>query len=136
MIKQISIRTHHRTELVDITSSVEKVVRESKVKVEHPSGEGICYLFVPHTTAAITVNENADPSVAKDIEKELNKIIPFDDNYSHTEGNSAAHIKSSIIGCSEMIFIEDGKLKLGTWQGIHFCEFDGPRNRQVWIKIT
>ena len=130
MIKKIFVRTTNKTELIDITDKVRKAVDESKIK------NGICYLFVPHTTAAVTINENADPSVKKDILNELNKIVPFDDNYSHSEGNSAAHIKSSIIGFSEIIFIENGGLLLGTWQGIYFCEFDGGRNRELVVKIV
>ncbi len=129
MIKEISLRTTSRVELVDITSKVEEILAESKV------GSGICMVYVPHTTAAITINENADPSVVRDIIHELNKLVPFDDNYSHSEGNSAAHIKSSLIGASKSIIIENGNLKLGTWQGIYFCEFDGPRSRKVWVKI-
>jgi secondary thiamine-phosphate synthase enzyme len=129
VIKEIPIRTSSRVELVDITSKVEEVISASKVE------SGICIIFVPHTTAAITINENADPSVERDILYELNKLVPFNDNYSHIEGNSAAHIKSSIIGVSRSIIIQDGSLKLGTWQGIYFCEFDGPRSRKVWIKI-
>ncbi len=129
MIKTISINSHKRTEMLDITEEVQQVVRESNQK------EGLCYIFVPHTTAAITINENADPSVAEDILKELEKIIPFHDHYHHLEGNSAAHIKSSMVGCSVAVIIENGQLKLGTWQGICFCEFDGPRTRKVWVKI-
>ncbi|HEX9916727.1 MAG TPA: secondary thiamine-phosphate synthase enzyme YjbQ [candidate division Zixibacteria bacterium] len=129
MIKEIPIRTSSRVELVDITSKVEEVISASKVE------SGISIIFVPHTTAAVTINENADPSVQRDIIYELNKLVPFNDNYSHTEGNSAAHIKSSIIGASRSIIIQDGSLKLGTWQGIYFCEFDGPRSRKVWITI-
>ena len=129
MIKEIPVRTSSRVELVDITQKIEEVVSASKID------SGICVVYVPHTTAAITINENADPSVQRDIIYELNKLIPFDDNYSHTEGNSAAHIKSSIIGASKSLIIQNGSLKLGTWQGIYFCEFDGPRNRKVWIKI-
>ena len=129
MTKEIPVRTSSRVELVDITHKVEEVVSASKIK------SGICIIYIPHTTAAVTINENADPSVQRDILYELNKLIPFDDNYSHTEGNSAAHIKSSIVGASRSIVIEDGSLKLGTWQGIYFCEFDGPRNRKVWVKI-
>jgi secondary thiamine-phosphate synthase enzyme len=127
--KEITIRTNSRTEFIDITSQVEKVVSESKIK------DGICYLYVPHTTAGITINENADKTVAVDIRDNLNKIIPFEGDYAHTEGNSPAHIKSSIVGHSDLVFIENGKLKFGTWQGIFFCEFDGPRTRSVWIKI-
>jgi secondary thiamine-phosphate synthase enzyme len=128
-MKEISIKTSSRMELIDITHLVEKVVSESKIK------SGLCTIYVPHTTAAVTINENADPSVKKDIITELNKIVPFDDNYSHLEGNAAAHIKASIIGPSETILVNDGSLVLGTWQGIYFCEFDGPRTRKVIIKI-
>jgi secondary thiamine-phosphate synthase enzyme len=129
MIKTVQIQSGARTEFIDITGKVQDVVRESKTQ------EGICYLFVPHTTAAITINENADPSVHQDIVMELNKVIPFDDRYRHIEGNSAAHIKASIIGFSETVFIESGRLLLGTWQGIYFCEFDGPRNRRLHVKV-
>ena len=129
MIKTVQIQTGSRTEFIDITEKVQDVVHESKAR------EGICYLFVPHTTAAITINENADPSVYQDIVMELNKVIPFDDQYRHTEGNSAAHIKASIIGFSETVFIESGTLLLGTWQGIYFCEFDGPRRRRLHMKV-
>ncbi len=129
MLKIFSVPTHNRTEMVDITSDVQKVVQESKQQ------EGLCCVFIPHTTAGITINENADPSVQEDILQELNKVIPFQDDYSHLEGNSAGHIKSSLIGSSVNIIIENGKLKLGTWQGIYFCEFDGPRNRKAWVKI-
>ena len=130
MFKEISVSTKSRTSLVDITADVRKVVQESKVK------SGACFIYVPHTTAAVTINENADPSVKTDILKELNKVIPFDDNYSHLEGNAAAHIKSSVIGVSETVFIEGNQLRLGTWQGICFCEFDGPRRREVLVKIV
>ena len=129
MVKVIPIHTHRRTEILDITSEVQRVVRGSNQK------EGICYLFVPHTTAGVTINENADESVKEDILQKLQKVIPFEDNYHHLEGNSAAHIKSSLIGCSVMVIIEKGQLKLGTWQGIYFCEFDGPRTRRVWVKM-
>ncbi len=129
-MKQISVKTFSRVELIDITHLVEKVVSESKVK------SGLCTIYVPHTTAAVTINENADPSVRRDIIKELNKMVPFDDNYSHLEGNAAAHIKASLIGPSETIMVDGGSLVLGTWQGIYFCEFDGPRNRKVMIRIT
>jgi secondary thiamine-phosphate synthase enzyme len=97
--------------------------------------EGVCFVFVPHTTAAVTINENADPSVIQDIVMELNKIVPFEDRYRHLEGNSQAHIKSSLVGCSQVVFVESGKLVLGTWQGIFFCEFDGPRTRKVFVRI-
>ena len=129
MMKTVQIQTGARTEFIDVTGKVQGVVCESKAQ------EGICYLFVPHTTAAITINENADPSVHQDILMELNKVIPFDDQYRHIEGNSAAHIKASIIGFSETVFIESGMLFLGTWQGIYFCEFDGPRSRRLHVKV-
>jgi secondary thiamine-phosphate synthase enzyme len=97
--------------------------------------QGLCVVFVPHTTAGVTINENADPAVCRDIVAELNKVIPFDDNYAHSEGNSAAHLKSSLVGQSLTVPIEDGKLALGAWQGIYFCEFDGPRTRRVYVMV-
>ena len=128
-MKKVSVRTSDRTQMLDITSIVQQAVDESGVQ------SGMVTVFVPHTTAAVTINENADPSVKRDILYEINKVIPFDDHYHHLEGNAAAHIKSSLFGCSEMILIENGRLQLGTWQGIYFCEFDGPRHRQVWLQI-
>ncbi|WP_427338207.1 secondary thiamine-phosphate synthase enzyme YjbQ [Caloranaerobacter sp. DY30410] len=129
MIKTLQIKTEKHTEFIDITRKVQEIIMSSKVK------SGVCYIFVPHTTAGITINENADPDVKSDMLMELNKIIPFDDNYKHIEGNSSAHIKASLLGFSETVFIEDGQLLLGTWQGIYFCEFDGPRFRKVYVKI-
>ena len=129
MIKELRVRTSGRVELIDITHLIEKVVSESKIR------SGLCTVYVPHTTAAVTINENADPSVKRDITAELNKVIPFDDNYSHLEGNAAAHIKSSIVGASETLLVERGSLVLGTWQGVCFCEFDGPRSRKVIVKL-
>ena len=129
MIQTLHVKSAKRTEFIDITRLVQEVVQKTRVK------EGLCILFVPHTTAAVTINENADPSVPRDIQMELNKIIPFEDQYLHTEGNSAAHIKSSLIGISETLLVESGKLVLGTWQGIFFCEFDGPRSREIYVKI-
>ncbi len=128
-MQEISVGTNDRIQFIDITHKVQQYIETTDVK------EGICTIFVPHTTAAVTINENADPDVTADMIKELNKIIPFSDNYRHFEGNSAAHIKSSIIGDSETIIIENRKLQLGRWQGIYFCEFDGPRNRKIWVKI-
>jgi len=116
--------------LVDITSQVQGVVAESGVR------DGVCHVYVPHTTAGVTINENADPSVREDILMELNKTIPLQDNYKHLEGNAAAHIKATIVGSSETVLVEGGRLVLGTWQGLFFCEFDGPRSRRVLIKIT
>jgi secondary thiamine-phosphate synthase enzyme len=130
MLETISINTSSPEEFRDITSSVEEKVKKSGIK------DGIVTVFVPHTTAAVTINENADPSVTQDIISTLDKIIPPRGNYSHMEGNSHAHIKSSLIGSSRQIIISGGRLKLGTWQGIYFCEFDGPRNRQVWVEIS
>ena len=129
MLKEFSVPTGSRTELVDITSGIAKAVSAAKIK------EGIAVVYVPHTTAGVTINENADPSVRKDIVKELNKIIPFEDGYSHSEGNSAAHIKASLTGSSATVIITGGKLVLGTWQGIYFCEYDGPRRRKFFVKI-
>jgi secondary thiamine-phosphate synthase enzyme len=128
-MKQFTVRTKSQFEMVDITNQVRTVLREYDVK------SGICYVFVPHTTAAVTINENADPSVPRDIIMELDKVIPLHDNYRHMEGNSAAHIKSSLIGSSEAVFIEDGHLVLGTWQSLFFCEFDGPRTRKFFVKL-
>lgn len=130
MLKEITIQTNTQTQILDITAQVQKVVSESGI------AEGLCCVFVPHTTAGVTINENADPSVKQDILMELNKIIPFDDNYSHSEGNSAAHIKASIIGSSVNIPLKNNNLLLGTWQGICFCEFDGPRTRKYYVKIV
>jgi len=129
MIKKITIQTRSSVEYIDITHEVSTVIGESGVK------EGICFLFVPHTTAAVTINENADPSVISDLMKEINKIIPFNDNYRHLEGNAAAHIKASLIGSSEIIPVVDGNLLFGTWQGLFFCEFDGPRTRNLYIDV-
>lgn len=130
MIQTLQVRSSKQTELIDITRLIQEIVQKAGVE------DGLCMLFVPHTTAAVTINENADPSVPRDILMELNKIVPFEDRYQHTEGNSSAHIKSSLVGCSQTLFIESGRLLLGTWQGIFFCEFDGPRNRQVYVKVV
>lgn len=127
--KEIVLSTTSRTEFVDITQKINLIVKESKIR------DGICYVYVPHTTAGVTINENADSSVVKDILKKLNNLIPQKENYSHLEGNSDAHIKSTLVGNSLSIFVSENRLKLGTWQGIYFCEFDGPRRRSVWIKI-
>ena len=126
---KLEIRTNKHSEMKDITRQVQQVVTGSRVK------EGICTVFIPHTTAAVTINENADPDVVRDFTMEIGKIVPWEDGYHHFEGNSAAHLKSSMIGFSEQIIIEDGRLVLGTWQGIYFCEYDGPRSRKVIVKI-
>jgi len=130
MLKEITIQTNTQTQILDITAQVQKVVEESGII------GGLCCVFVPHTTAGVTINENADPSVKQDIVMELNKVIPFNDNYIHLEGNSAAHIKASIIGSSVNIPVKNNNLLLGTWQGICFCEFDGPRQRHFYVKIV
>lgn len=124
-----SISTSQQTEFLDITREVEKAVLSSKISA------GLVLVFVPHTTAGITINEGADPSVQEDILRTLNQVIPFKGPYRHGEGNSPAHIKASLIGSSVMVIIEDGRLVLGTWQSIFFCEFDGPRTRKVMIRI-
>lgn len=129
MLITLDIISKQRVDLIDITGEIKEVVRKSGVS------QGICQLFCPHTTAGLTINENADPSVKTDISARIAKIVPYQDNYSHLEGNSDAHIKASLMGFSETVFIEDRELVLGTWQGIIFCEFDGPRKRKVWIKI-
>lgn len=129
MLSDIDIKTRSQIEFIDITSQVQGVIDKSGIK------EGVCNVYVPHTTAAVTINENADPDVITDIITRLNEIVPLNGNYRHTEGNSAAHIKASIIGASESVFIKDGRLILGTWQSIFFCEFDGPRSRRVFIKL-
>jgi len=129
-MQEIEISTTEQVQFFDITDKVQNVIGKEKM------GNGICTIFIPHTTAAVTINENADPDVATDMIKEINKIVPFSDNYRHFEGNSAAHIKSSMIGVSETVIVENGKLKLGRWQGIYFCEFDGPRRRKIWVKVS
>ncbi len=129
MLFTFSIATRQRTELLDITSQVIDKIRGSTIK------DGVCFVYVPHTTAGITINENADPTVRSDILMELNKRIPFEDGYRHLEGNSAAHIKASIMGCCVSIPMENGAPVLGTWQGIYLCEFDGPRTRRVHVKV-
>jgi secondary thiamine-phosphate synthase enzyme len=128
MMKQtISVNSRSRTELIDITGQVQEAVKKSGLK------DGVCHLFVPHTTAGITINEGADPSVKRDILTSLNRLVPFEGDYQHAEGNSAAHIKTTMVGTSAVCFIEDSQLVLGTWQAIFFCEFDGPRTRRVYI---
>ncbi len=129
----LTVKTKSRTELIDITSQVQRQV-DQQIK-ETGVSNGFCLLFVPHTTAAVTINESADPSVKADILMILNQVIPFNAGYRHLEGNSAAHIKSTLVGASEQILIEEGQLVLGTWQGIFFCEFDGPRTRRLHVKL-
>jgi secondary thiamine-phosphate synthase enzyme len=128
-MKEITVQTHSRFEMVDITAAVQKAAREEKID------SGIGLVYTPHTTAAVTINENADPDVPRDMLAALDRAVPLSVNYRHAEGNSAAHVKSSLVGASEMVIIENGSLVLGTWQSIFFCEFDGPRTRKVIIKF-
>ncbi len=127
MIKQFTIQTSRRNEFIDITAQIQELVEEVS--------EGVATVFVPHTTTAITINENADPAVPRDILKKLEELIPQQDNYSHMEGNSDAHIKASLLGSSVRVIIKDGQLLLGTWQAIFFCEFDGPRTRKFYVQF-
>ncbi len=131
MISQrLSIRTGGRTDFVDISVKVSAVVAESGVD------SGMCYVYVPHTTAGVTINENADPSVQHDIINVLDRVVPWEGGYAHAEGNSAAHVKASLMGSTAIIPIEEGRLRLGTWQGVYFCDFDGPRTRKVLVKVV
>lgn len=127
---KIKVSTTLHTEMIDITAQVQELVEG------HKTGSGICSVFIPHTTAGVTINENTDPAVRRDMLVELNKIVPQRDYFTHLEGNSAAHIKASMIGSAVAVPINAGKLALGTWQGIYFCEFDGPREREVWVQIV
>lgn len=128
-MNKLAIQTSRRTEFLDITGDVQRFVTESGIQ------DGICTVFVPHTTAGITINENADPDVIADMGAALDKLVPWQANYRHNEGNSAAHVKSSLLGHSVQVFVKAGLLQLGTWQGIYFCEFDGPRIRTAWVNI-
>jgi secondary thiamine-phosphate synthase enzyme len=128
-MKEINVRTNSQAEMIDITDLVQAVISEKKIK------SGICVVFTPHTTAAVTINENADPDVPHDIINALEKTLPRSVQYRHAEGNSPAHVKSSLVGVSELVLVENGQLVLGTWQAIFFCEFDGPRQRKVIIKF-
>ena len=126
---QLTVKTRPQTEMIDITASIQDAIEKSDLK------EGLCFVFVPHTTAAVTINESADPSVKADMLKVINQVIPWEAGYRHMEGNSPAHIKSTLVGASESIAVEKGRLVLGTWQGVFFCEFDGPRTRKVQVTI-
>jgi len=129
MLQTFEVQTSAKTDLIDITRFVQEAVRKTKV------AEGICIVFVPHTTAGITINENADPAVSRDIVMVLTKIVPSQGAYQHLEGNAPAHIKASMIGFSQTVIVASGKLVLGTWQAIFFCEFDGPRSRKVHVNV-
>ena len=131
MMIELAVQTERQVQFKEITAEIERIVRHADIR------SGLVTLFVPHTTAAVTINENADPDVAVDMIHGLDKLAPLRDSaYRHLEGNSAAHIKSSLIGCSEQIIIAEGRLLLGTWQGIYFCEFDGPRSRKLIVKLS
>lgn len=129
-MKTLRIKTSRRTQFVDITPEVEQLVRESGVV------SGVCYVYAPHTTAGVTINEHADPDVASDVEGIFDRLIPHSGPYRHAEGNTDSHMKAILTGTSQTVLIESGRLALGTWQGIFLCEFDGPRQRHVWVKIA
>ncbi|MBN1141755.1 MAG: YjbQ family protein [Deltaproteobacteria bacterium] len=128
-MKTLEIDTRSRAELIDVTAEVRRLIAASGVR------KGAALLFVPHTTAGVTINENADPDVVRDLLLGLERMVPFEGGYRHAEGNSAAHIKSTLVGTSQWLIVEDGQPVLGTWQGIYFCEFDGPRRRQLHVRI-
>ncbi|MDY0267743.1 secondary thiamine-phosphate synthase enzyme YjbQ [Trichloromonas sp.] len=125
----LELRSRQPVEMIDVTTQVRDAVRKSGIR------SGLVLVFTPHTTAAVTINENADPDVVADLCMEINKIVPLDDHYRHAEGNSAAHLKSSLFGASETLIVEEGAPVLGTWQGVYFCEFDGPRSRRLHIQV-
>lgn len=128
-MKELTIQTRDHTEFVVIDRQVQQAVSDSGVQ------NGICCVFVPHTTAGITINENADPDVVRDMKQGLERAVPWNADYAHDEGNAAAHVKASLMGFSQHILIEGGRLQLGTWQSIYFCEFDGPRTRRAWVQV-
>jgi secondary thiamine-phosphate synthase enzyme len=128
-VETFRVRTSRRTQLVDVTRQVEKAVEGVGAK------DGVCYVFVPHTTAGVMINEHADPDVASDLEGIFDRLVPHKGPYRHAEGNTDSHAKTVMTGSSQVIFVEGGKLALGTWQGIFLCEFDGPRERKVWVKV-
>lgn len=129
-METIRVSTSRRTQLVDVTREVARVVAQSAAKT------GVCHVFVPHTTAAVMINEHADPDVASDLEGVFDRLVPHKGPYRHAEGNTDSHAKAVMVGASQTIFVEGGKLALGTWQGVFFCEFDGPRERKMWVKVT
>jgi secondary thiamine-phosphate synthase enzyme len=129
VVRYINVKSRARTEFIYITEKIQETVRETGIN------SGVCTIFVPHTTAAVTINEGADPTVQRDIQTFLNKMVPFEGDYHHREGNSSAHIKTTLTGVSQSVLIDEGRLVLGTWQSIFFCEFDGPRHRRVALKV-
>jgi len=128
-MEKLSLKTNKRVELIDVTERIQAIVTKTKIV------SGVCFVFCPHTTAGLTINENADPSVKSDILNTLNKLIPENAGYAHSEGNADSHVKSSLFGSSLSIFVEGGELLLGRWQGVYFCESDGPRSRELWVKV-
>jgi secondary thiamine-phosphate synthase enzyme len=128
-METLRVKTERRTQLVDVTGLVERAVKASGVN------SGICYVYVPHTTAGVAINEHADPDVAADLGGVFDRLVPRAGPYRHSEGNTDSHAKAVMVGASQVIFVEEGKLMLGRWQGIFFCEFDGPRERKIWIKV-
>lgn len=129
-MKRIAVRTTAHSALIDVTSAVQRAISEAGIPC------GVCHVFVPHTTAGLTINENADPDVVRDILTSLERMVPWEGDYAHSEGNSAAHLKAAMMGFSHAVPIENTALALGTWQAIYFCEFDGPRNREIWVQIV
>ena len=130
MFEQLEIRTPSRDCLIDITAQVQGLLARSGIR------EGVCTVYVPHTTAGVTINENADPTVRTDLLRALDQMAPWRNNYEHAEGNAAAHVKASLMGASASVLVLGGRLRLGTWQGIYLAEFDGPRTRRVWVKVV
>ncbi len=128
-MKTLTVSSRQHVEMIDITRDIIEMLEEQRI------GKGMLLVYTPHTTAAITINENADPDVSRDMVMAINKLVPLQDNYRHREGNSAAHIKSSLFGASELLIIDNGKPVLGIWQGVYFCEFDGPRQRRVHLQV-
>jgi len=129
-LEEITVNTINHTQFLNIDDRIQSLITKSEVR------NGVCHIFVPHTTAGITINENADPAVTSDMEIILNRIVPWKAGYSHVEGNSAAHVKASMMGFNETVFIQNGRLAFGMWQSIYFCEFDGPRTRKIWVTTT
>jgi len=129
-MQKFTVKTQHHAQFVNLDREINRIIAGSGVK------QGVCRVFVPHTTAGITINENADPDVVRDIIATLDKLVPWNGDYAHTEGNSAAHVKASMLGFSQTVLIQNGTMALGTWQSVYFCEFDGPRTRQCWVEIT
>jgi len=129
-MNEITVQTNSRTEFIDITDAVQQFAQEKNLL------DGVVTVFVPHTTAGVTINENADPDVTADLETVFDELIPWTNGYRHMEGNTAAHVKASMMGSSAQVIVKSGRLRLGTWQSLYFCEFDGPRSRRVWLKET